>query len=245
MSTTTSPTARRSCARSPTTGSSTTRCSTPARTRARRRSTPTPPNNLHFYVIDKYTDARGILHYVVGVQNPTGAGPADARRLAGHAEPATRCSSCTFQLTNTGVDAATDPALHPQDETASLHNDIYRLSAVGLGRRAGRRDAAQRAGDREVRRAASTCRSTSRTPRRAEPRQHGHADRDLGERPVQDRHGDLRATPTDGDVGGIGAGDAVADARRSGQFGAFQPGVARTTPPRPRPRSPRPRATRR
>ena len=26
-------------------------------------------------MVDKYTDARGMLHYVVGVQNPTGAGP--------------------------------------------------------------------------------------------------------------------------------------------------------------------------
>ena len=26
-------------------------------------------------MIDKYTDARGILHYKVGVQNTTGAGP--------------------------------------------------------------------------------------------------------------------------------------------------------------------------
>ena len=43
QSTTTSPTARRSCARSPTTGSSTTRSSTRARTRAPRRSTSTRP----------------------------------------------------------------------------------------------------------------------------------------------------------------------------------------------------------
>jgi len=41
--------------------------------------------------------------------------------------------SCTFKVTNTGADAATDPALHPQDETAALHNDIYRLSASASG----------------------------------------------------------------------------------------------------------------
>src|SRR5262249_53421353 len=36
-------------------------------------------------------------------------------------------------LTNSGTDAATDPSLHPQDETASFHNDIYRLSASATG----------------------------------------------------------------------------------------------------------------
>ena len=36
-------------------------------------------------------------------------------------------------MNNTGVAAATDPALHPQDETAHLNNDIYRLSATASG----------------------------------------------------------------------------------------------------------------
>ena len=42
-------------------------------------------------------------------------------------------ASCHFPLTNTGVDAATDPALHPQDETQFLHNDIYQLSVASEG----------------------------------------------------------------------------------------------------------------
>jgi hypothetical protein len=42
-------------------------------------------------------------------------------------------SSCTFKLTNTGAAAATDPALHPQDERAALDSDIYRLSATASG----------------------------------------------------------------------------------------------------------------
>jgi hypothetical protein len=42
-------------------------------------------------------------------------------------------TNCEFSLTNSGTDAATDPALHPQDETASFHNDIYRLSAAANG----------------------------------------------------------------------------------------------------------------
>jgi hypothetical protein len=44
---------------------------------------------------------------------------------------------CTFTVKNTGVNVPTDPALHPQDETASFGSDIYRLSASTLG--AGRR----------------------------------------------------------------------------------------------------------
>ena len=45
------------------------------RTRAPRTSTRTPPNRLHFYIIDKRTDAQGILHYTVGVKSLDGAGP--------------------------------------------------------------------------------------------------------------------------------------------------------------------------
>ena len=89
-------------------------------------------NNLHFYVIDKYTDARGILHYHVGVQNPAGAGP-QTRGVAVSTQPGDALNTCTFKLTNTGADAPTDPALHPQDETASLKSDIYRLSAAATG----------------------------------------------------------------------------------------------------------------
>jgi hypothetical protein len=36
--------------------------------------------------------------------------------------------NCTFTLRNTGAPAATDPSLHPQDVTAYLNSDIYRLS---------------------------------------------------------------------------------------------------------------------
>src|SRR4051794_29557125 len=89
-------------------------------------------NSLKFYVVDRYTDARGMLHYILGVQNPTGAGP-QTRGVSVAASSGDALSSCTFTVKNTGVDAATDPGLHPQDETASLHNDIYRLSASASG----------------------------------------------------------------------------------------------------------------
>jgi M6 family metalloprotease-like protein len=92
-------------------------------------------NGLHFYVIDTYKDAKGLLHYKLGIQG-AGAGP-QTRGVSLANAPATTVSSqsanCEFSLTNTGTDAATDPALHPQDETASFHNDIYRLSAAAAG----------------------------------------------------------------------------------------------------------------
>ncbi len=94
------------------------------------------PNGLHFYVVDKYTDAKGVLHYVVGIQNPAGAGP-QMRGVSVANAPAQTLSgtntNCEFSLTNSGTDAPTDPALHLQDETASFHNDIYRLSASVAG----------------------------------------------------------------------------------------------------------------
>ncbi|WP_051324434.1 hypothetical protein [Candidatus Solirubrobacter pratensis] len=93
-------------------------------------------NGLHFYVIDTYKDAKGLLHYKLGIQNPAGAGP-QTRGVAVADAPAQTLSStytnCEFSLTNTGADTPTDPALHPQDETASFDSDIYRLSASASG----------------------------------------------------------------------------------------------------------------
>ena len=93
-------------------------------------------NNLHFYILDRYTDAIGILHYIVGVQNPTGAGPQTrgvAVENAGRQAVADNYAWCSFTLDNTGLAAPTDPALHPQDANAYLNNDIYRLSTDVTG----------------------------------------------------------------------------------------------------------------
>jgi hypothetical protein len=94
-------------------------------------------NNLHVYLLDTYTDARGIRHDIVGVQNPGGAGP-QTRGVAvttGTTRGKTPgwAADCSFPVTNTGVDAPTNPSLHPQDERAFLHNDIYRLSVSVQG----------------------------------------------------------------------------------------------------------------
>jgi M6 family metalloprotease-like protein len=94
-------------------------------------------NDLHFYIVDKYTDAKGLLHYIIGVQNPNGAGPQQRGVAVAPGKPTGRApawaTDCTFPVTNTGQDAATDPALHPQDERAYLRSDIYRLSTAVAG----------------------------------------------------------------------------------------------------------------
>ncbi len=96
-----------------------------------------PYNNLHFYVLDKYTDAQGVLHYHVGVQNPTGAGP-QTRGVQVDNAPKVAVGSdnyayCTFKVNNTGTAAYVTPSPHPQDASAWLNNDIYRLSATASG----------------------------------------------------------------------------------------------------------------
>src|SRR5689334_2481587 len=67
-------------------------------------------NRLHFYVIDKRTDADGILRYTVAVRSLDGAGPQTrgvslASPTLGNAEGYT---TCTFNLKNTGAAAATN-----------------------------------------------------------------------------------------------------------------------------------------
>ena len=94
-------------------------------------------NSLHFYVLGKYFDANHVLHYIIGVQNPAGAGPQTRSVAVAQGMPTGRrlglATDCSFPLANTGADAPTDPALHPQDERAYLHNDIYRMSASVQG----------------------------------------------------------------------------------------------------------------
>jgi hypothetical protein len=90
-------------------------------------------NGLHIYVLGLYNDAKGLRHYIIGVQNPAGAGPQTRGvAVAAGVQPG-KSPQCHFPLTNTGVDADTDPALHPADERAFLHRDIYRLSVSAQG----------------------------------------------------------------------------------------------------------------
>jgi len=91
-------------------------------------------NRLHFYILDKRTDAEGILHYKVGVRSLDGSGPQTRGVTLG--SPVSGASegftTCTFPLTNTGTAAAT-PNVHPQDASAFLTSDIYRLSVTANG----------------------------------------------------------------------------------------------------------------
>jgi len=91
----------------------------------------TDANRLHFYILDKRTDAQGVLHYKVGVRSLDGAGPQTRGVSLGQPTPGTDAgfATCTFPLTNTGAAAAT-PNVHPQDASAFLGSDIYRLSAT-------------------------------------------------------------------------------------------------------------------
>ncbi|MGE5361412.1 MAG: peptidase M6 [Bacteroidales bacterium] len=93
-------------------------------------------NRLHFYVIDIHRDAQGILAYTLGVRSLDGAGP--QRRGVALAPPAGKevASDATpvFTLRNTGSAGAQIPAAHPQDATAALAYDIYRLSVSVEGR---------------------------------------------------------------------------------------------------------------
>jgi M6 family metalloprotease-like protein len=85
------------------------------------------PNRLHFYVIDLARDAQGILSYTLGVRSLDGAGP-QSRGVALAAN-----ADCSFTLTNTGTASVLEAAWHPQDISAYVNYDIYRLSVAAAG----------------------------------------------------------------------------------------------------------------
>lgn len=94
-------------------------------------------NRLHFYIVDLRTDERGILHYKVAVRSLDGAGP-QTRGVALASAPAEpvgqgEWAACTFPLRNTGAASAVPAGVHPQDASAWLGSDVYRLSATASG----------------------------------------------------------------------------------------------------------------
>lgn len=112
------------------------------------------PNRLHFYVIDIDRDEDGVLSYTVAVRSLDGSGP--HRRGAALAAPTKhgtrpgRIATCSFPLRNTGRTAPID-ADHPDDVSALVDSDVYRLSATssttGWAVRLPNKLAAVRAGD--------------------------------------------------------------------------------------------------
>ena len=114
----------------------TTRRSTPASNSGSSYEYEDAANRLHFYIIDKHTDAAGhpALHGRRALARRRR--PADARRRRsprrqlGNDEGYT---TCTFNLKNTGAAAAVPAGTHPQDASAYLGSDIYRLSTTATG----------------------------------------------------------------------------------------------------------------
>jgi hypothetical protein len=90
-----------------------------------------PHNRLHFYVIDLERNPEGILSYTLGVRSQDGSSPQErgvsvsGPSEVGATDPFT---PITFTLTNTGTTGTPDPSLHPDDATAYLSSDLYRLS---------------------------------------------------------------------------------------------------------------------
>ncbi|KAI2635620.1 hypothetical protein GGS26DRAFT_604566 [Hypomontagnella submonticulosa] len=94
------------------------------------------PNRLHFYILDIRRDSAGILHYTVGVRSLDGSGAStygvelgEGKVAEGPLAKATEAGvTCAFRLTNSGA-YADGGAVHPQDLSAYLASDVYRLSA--------------------------------------------------------------------------------------------------------------------
>ncbi|KAI1157667.1 hypothetical protein F5B18DRAFT_665807 [Nemania serpens] len=105
------------------------------------------PNRLHFYVLSTRRDAVGVLHYTAAVRSLDGSGASkhgvklQSGTVAkdgngyGHAKPkpTDKGVTCEFELTNSGKYVA-GQAAHPQDLSAYLKSDVYRLSAKVDGR---------------------------------------------------------------------------------------------------------------
>ncbi|KAI1264333.1 M6 metalloprotease [Xylariaceae sp. FL1019] len=92
------------------------------------------PNRLHFYIVDIRREASGVLHYTVAVRSIDGSGPSTyGVELGAPTQNKTTKATqggvtCSFELTNSGtyVDGGDE---HPQDLSAYLQSDVYRLSA--------------------------------------------------------------------------------------------------------------------
>ncbi|MEU7744521.1 M6 family metalloprotease domain-containing protein [Nonomuraea sp. NPDC049158] len=93
-------------------------------------------NRLHFYVTDLKRDRKGTLSYTVAIRSLDGAGPQKrgVKLLPGTGIPAGQgVSTCNFPLLNTGK-AAPAQGQHPEDVSAYLNSDVYRLKAEVQGK---------------------------------------------------------------------------------------------------------------
>ncbi|MET7328037.1 M6 family metalloprotease domain-containing protein [Nonomuraea sp. NPDC005650] len=93
-------------------------------------------NRLHFYITDVKRDRDGELSYTVAVRSLDGAGPQKrgVRLLPSAGLPAGKnISTCKFPLFNTGKSAPAQ-GQHPEDVSAYLNSDVYRLKAEVQGK---------------------------------------------------------------------------------------------------------------
>ncbi|WP_329108911.1 M6 family metalloprotease domain-containing protein [Micromonospora sp. NBC_01699] len=98
------------------------------------------PNRLHFYVLDIKRNADGILSYTVAIQSLDGNGGPSARgvnlgkgEVTSAGAPTKKGVTCSFDLTNTGTYSAGGQQ-HPEDVSAYLKSDVYRLSTEVAGK---------------------------------------------------------------------------------------------------------------
>ncbi|KAF2024667.1 M6 metalloprotease [Setomelanomma holmii] len=87
------------------------------------------PNGLHFYVLEIRRDA-GVLKYTVGVKSTATNSTSSASYGVEVSDGKVDGSYCTFDLKNTGTAAKNSTSSHPQDLSAYLGSDIYRLWAA-------------------------------------------------------------------------------------------------------------------
>ncbi|MEU4226117.1 M6 family metalloprotease domain-containing protein [Nonomuraea sp. NPDC026600] len=93
-------------------------------------------NRLHFYVTDLKRGRDGTLSYTVAIRSLDGAGPQKrgVKVLPAAGIPTGKgYSTCRFPLFNTGK-AAPAQWTHPEDVSAYLNSDVYRLKAEVQGK---------------------------------------------------------------------------------------------------------------
>ncbi|MEV4217991.1 M6 family metalloprotease domain-containing protein [Nonomuraea sp. NPDC049725] len=93
-------------------------------------------NRLHFYITDVHRDRQGVLSYTVAVRSLDGAGPQrrGVRLLPAAGVPTGKnLSTCKFPLFNTGRSGPVR-GQHPEDVSAYLGSDVYRLKAEVSGK---------------------------------------------------------------------------------------------------------------
>jgi M6 family metalloprotease-like protein len=84
-------------------------------------------NGVHFYVLDTRRD-EGVLKYTVGVRSTSANTTSTAIHGVELADGTADSSYCSFTLKNIGTAPSNSSSVHPQDLSAYLGSDIYRLS---------------------------------------------------------------------------------------------------------------------